>query len=147
MRVLRISNPAALALAEMQELLQAAFASGRPVDAATALRGLEPLLGRPQLAFLVAFDDEFKPRGLAIVTFPTTPLAPAPQVYHFYFKGPAKLRQLLVDAVVEVTTEMGYNRFQAANWNVGQDAAFKRLFRRAGKAKELGTAFEFEVGK
>ena len=142
----RIENPAAFGVPAIVRLFGQAFAAGYPAPAPQVIMEMRRLIGMESLAVFYGSVDA-EPRALAIVMVPSSPLFPLPQVYHFFNKGPARLRNLLLDAMVDWTREKGYTGLMVANWTGQSDEKFERGFRRIGSFERIGSAYKIEVAK
>ncbi len=145
-QVARLNNPQALLAPPMQELFRKAF-DGNPMIA-----GIDEvpeeyvrLLANPNVGFFVGVEKgEFK--GLVLVELPGSPLAKMPNVLHFANFGTSKLRDALVQAALDFIVQAGYTRFATINLTGRGDAVHKRLFKKVGEAKALGSVLEYRIG-
>jgi len=141
--IIRLRNPEALALQPIRDLFARAFESQTPVSFEVFMPAIEPYLSSPDVAVLVGREDNAY-KAVTIALMPGSALFPFPQVYHFYNEGSAKLRNRLIDALVEWVKEQGYNSLHVAKWSDGPDKVWKRAFSRAGRFEKLGSTFRID---
>ena len=143
--IIRLVNPAAFEMVDIQQLVADAFADSYANDTDHIIDQLVRYVMNPNICILAGQED-LKWRALCIIT--PANFLPEPQVFHFYVDGSSNLRKALVDSMVEWIKGEGYNGFWTSNINgENKDAAFKRLFKRIGKAEKMGTIFRFEVNQ
>lgn len=139
----RVTSPRAFMLADLQSFVIKALASAPTMpDAHAALLELVEYIDQPAIGlFLVRQDDKFV--GLALVENNFSALSPGCHVLHFYNVGGAASRKLLIQAVIAFSQAGGLNKIRGFDIN-NRPAAFARLFRAAGPARELARIYEFE---
>ena len=142
--VIRLVHPASFQLIDIQNLVADAFESlDGTIDPDQLMGTLTSLVTNPDACILAAQED-MKWKGFVMITPALMFLEP--QVFHFYTAGSSKLRKAMIDSVVAWVKERGYNGFWTSNINGEEkDSAFKRLFKRAGPARKMGSIFRFEV--
>ncbi|MFN4261961.1 MAG: hypothetical protein ACK4RK_21990 [Gemmataceae bacterium] len=139
-----VRNAAAYVLPDIRRIVLRAFDSGSLVDPEDAVVELAANADNPHLqAMLWREDGEW--RGLAVVILPVSRLMPHASVLHFYNAGSAALRRAMVDKIVTVVRESGYDTIETLNLK-GKDAAFQRLWQPAGKVMRAGSYFTINVG-
>ena len=145
MTVIRLQNPNALASPEFRAFLKRSVQRGALISLDDLLQGLTQRLADPNFAVLVGFEDgQFQ--GLVLLGLPTSVWQPSPYIYHFYNGGKVALRDALLKAMVDFVVQAGYTKFLAVNLADRDFKAWAKVFRKAGKATELGRLVEFEVG-
>ena len=147
LQVARITNPKAMLAADVQALFRAAVAkspiAGGDFDAAAG--DFVDLVANPKIGVFVGVENgEF--RSLCIIGLPTDRLTPYPQVIHFYNRGSKELREAMVETGRRWIIENGYARFWLIQASGHSDKAWRKTFRRAGKAKTIGSVMEVEIG-
>lgn len=144
--IVPLVNPAAFDVEPVRDLFARAFAGDRPVAPEVARTELRKMVGTGRVKVLVGRSHPIRYAALAVVILPSSPLAPEPQVYHFFNDGPPELRRELISAVVETLKGAGYNAFRALNGNGFPEDVWKRLFRSAGDMEKIGTAYRIQFG-
>jgi len=140
-----LRNPAALATPEVGDLFARAFPPGGLLgEWKEAAPDFVPWVLSPHVRIILGAEGG-ELRGLAVVVLPNDKILPLPQVVHFFNDGSVKMRAALIDAVLDICREMGYDRFQAINGTAKPDSVWARTFRRAGAARRIGGILEFEV--
>lgn len=142
--VIRLIHPASFQMVDIQNLVSRAFESMKDTMNTDLLMDTMMKRATDPNVCVIAGQEDLKWKGLVIIN--DSVMYREPQVFHFYNKGSSKLRKALLDSMVEWVKERGYNGFWTSNINGTEtDSAFKRLFKRAGKPKKMGTVFRFEV--
>lgn len=141
--IIRVANPAALDLPEINDLLTEAFATNADIPPETALSELRRILTSPNVALFLAREGE-NYVSMALVFVPTTRFSSAVQVYHIFNRGGRRTLDALADAVVDITRKNGYDAIETVNTD-GRDMAFARLFGKAATPTIKGTLFRFEI--
>lgn len=144
--VFEVTNPDALDVPEFEEFARRVIKAYpfATVDLEDALSDLIMLITDPTVNVLAAVEGtEFK--GMAILVHQTDQFSPVPQVAHFHNEGRPKVKRELVNRVVEIVKDKGYNKFWAVNATATADSVWARAFHRAGKSNKIGSIMEFEV--
>lgn len=145
MTVLRIQNPLAYALPEVEALVHRAFDAQPSLAApAVALEELRRLAALPYLVVLMMREGE-RWTGMVIATLPMTRLQQTATVYHLYTET-STARGELSRELVSLLDDLGLQAFETVNLNGAQDKAFERLFRQYAKITKRGTLFRFDLG-
>lgn len=146
MTVIRLRNPAAFDLPEIQSLFVRAFDHPNYPPPDGIVSELKTTLRNPGLIVLVAHEDHVY-TSLAVMFLPATRLMDEPSVYHVYNEGSVGAKNRLVDAMVETLRENGYTSARTANQSAA-DPVFERVFRRAGTLTRLGSLYrvDFSTG-
>jgi hypothetical protein len=126
----RVTSPRAFMLADLQQFVIKALTTAPTMpDAHAALLELVEYIDQPAIGlFLVRRDDKFV--GLALVENNFSALSP-------------DSRKLLIQTVMAFSQAGGLNKIRGFDIN-NRPAAFARLFRAAGPARELARIYEFE---
>ena len=144
-QVVRLQNPKALDSPQFRAFLKRSVKRGALIGLDDLLQGLTERLPDPNFLALVGVEDgDF--RGLVLLGFPTNVWQSTPYVYHFYNEGKVTLRDALLKTMVDFIVQAGYTKFLAVNLSDRDFKAWAKVFRKAGKATELGRLVEFEVG-
>ena len=134
----------AKALDDIEFLFNDAFTTGIPSDASLIHDEIRTLITEDfTLVGVAREDDSFV--GLVVAFLPVDGFNAFPSVFQFYSVGSSKMRNMMIDAVVDWVKENGYNKFLASNFTKRPDCLWKRLFRRAGKLEKVGSIFMFEL--
>jgi hypothetical protein len=154
-KVFRLQNSEALDLPEIEELFRKAFPGDEhfaPYDDARDEFKFA-IQRNPNIAIHVGVEDG-EPRGLSVTTLPGGKLVLRPSVVHFYVGradrggASAELRKAMQDAIVNYIGSHGYTKFEAVcpHTSPKRVAAWRRLFRRGGKAEQVGSIERFTIG-
>lgn len=140
--VIRLRNPNAFLLPEVEELIQTAM---KNVPYKTPREKLVESVMEDHLALLMAREgDDWK--GMAWVDSGAWKSDGVATVLHFYSTGGKHVREALIKAVVEFAREAGAEKLLA--WDMNRKAgAFARIFRSAGPVKEVMRAYEFDLSR
>lgn len=139
--ILRMRNPAALAIPEIEQLIEDAFAN---VACRAAKNALPESLEEERTAlFLARIGPTWK--GLAWVRNSGREDDKSALVLHFFCRRAGRgVREALVKAVVDFAKEGGMDTLMA--WDINRKArAFQRIFKSAGPSKEVVRAYEFDL--
>ena len=131
---------------EIINLFDKAFASELPSDGNSVIGELMDIVEEDYTLVGVAREDG-NLVGLTIAFLPVDDFNKFPVIYQFYSVGSSKMRNMMIDAVVDWVKENGYNKFLASNFTKRPDCLWKRLFRRAGKLEKVGSIYTFDVGQ
>lgn len=153
-RVVRMQNPQALLLPEVEDLWRKAFDSVETLPAYDEAKDeIADAITLPNFAAFVGVEEgQF--RGLLLICLPATKFAMHPLILHFYVGradrggASAKLRKDMIKTGVDFMASEGYTTFQAM-WPWTEEkkiAGLKRLFRHGGKAQEIGRIVRFTIG-
>lgn len=143
--VVQVRNPVAFQNDKGLAFLAEAMASQPLADFEKGQEELFKLISAPNVGVFIGAEKGAL-KGLVLAVLPTDKLTPIPHVFHFYNKGSAGLRDALVKATVDFFLQEGYTSFWAVNTAGDDDEAYMKLFRKAGKAKRLGSFLEFKIG-
>lgn len=139
--IIRVRNPAAFLIPEIELLIDDAFAN---VTCDAARNALPESIREDHVAlYLARIDDEWK--GLAWVRLSTRDDDKSATVLHFYCRKAGRgVREALVKAVVDFAKAGGMETLMA--WDINKKPrAFQKLFRSAGPSKEVVRAYEFDL--
>ena len=155
----RIRTSDALHDPDVVSLFDRAFAAELPADSDSILSELETIIEEDYTLVGIARErncfttihpvtgKDYDLVGLVITFLPVDGFNKFPVVYQFYSVGSNKMRNMMIDAVVDWVKENGYNKFLASNFTKRPDCLWKRLFRRAGKLEKVGSIYMFDVGQ
>lgn len=138
---MRVRNPAALVIPEIEQLVNDAFAN---VGYKAAKNHLPESIPEDHVGFFLArADGEWK--GLAWVRNSQRDDDKSALVLHFFCRRAGRgVREALVKAVVDFAKEGGMDTLVA--WDINRKArAFQRIFKSAGPSKEVVRAYEFDL--
>lgn len=144
-KVARIVNPEAFSTEAVQTLFKRAFKGSLLPGLDEAPAEYVQLMMSPLNAFFVG-AEEGEMQALAIVMLPPCKLALGPQVFHFASFGSAKLKDAVIQAVVDFVLKSGYTSFWALNLSKKQNAVWARAFKKAGQINMVGSIAEFKIG-
>lgn len=141
--LIRIINPRALLLPDLQSFVLKALSTAALIeDAAAATFEMIDLIASPSYGlFVVREGTEYK--GLAIVESCQSTFTTGCVVIHFYSKGTAETRKALMQAVRDFATVNGHHKIWGFDTN-HKPRAFARLFKAMGTPKSVGEVFQFE---
>jgi len=141
--ILRMRNPAALSIPEIEKLVDDAF--GNVTNRAARNHLPESIQDANVGVFLARLGSEWK--GLAWVRNSTREDDPSAVVLHFFCRKAGRgVREALVGAVVDFAKGGGMETLMA--WDMNRKArAFQRIFKSAGPSKEVVRAYEFDLSQ
>jgi hypothetical protein len=142
-----LEDPAYLAAAPVRDLFDRAFSHNPKFFPGGFLHIVEDivrLIESPNAEVILGVEDGI-PKALCIILFPTTALAPAPQVLHFYNEGSLALRKILTKRSIDILQARGYVKFWGINATESSDSVWARTFRLAGKPTRIGSMVEFDT--
>lgn len=145
-RIARITDPNHLMISEVIDLFNEAFSSADvlPGDFIEYLPEFSKMVTLKRICILLGEEGGVL-AGLAVVILPSDRLVPLPQVYHFYNRGSAKMRDCLIEGVVDFVRKGGYKRFRAINLSGRSNDAWKKVFKKAGSIRPVGDIMEFSI--
>ncbi len=144
-KVVRIVNPEAFATEAVQTLFKRASKGALLPGLEEAPAEYVQLMMSPLSGFFIGAEDG-EMKALAIVMLPPSKLALGPQVFHFASFGSAKLKDAVIQAVVDFVLKSGYTSFWAVNLSRKQNAVWARAFKKAGQINVVGSIAEFKIG-
>lgn len=147
--LLRVQNPRAFVLPALSGFLLKALESSPLIeDPQAALLELVDYIAHDHAGlFVVRRANDYNGYvAFALAEYSGSALSPACVVLHFYNKGPAEARNLLVDAVVGFARHHGTAKIWGIDVNQ-QPEAFVKLFEAAGPATPVGQLFEFDLSE
>lgn len=142
--IIRVRNPAAFLIPEIQQLVEDALATIPSRQAKVARNILPETVSEDETGlYLARIDGEWK--GLAWVRNSDREDDKSALVLHFYCRKAGRgVREALVEAVVNHAREGGMETLTA--WDLNRrPRAFQRIFRSAGPSKEVIRAYEFDL--
>lgn len=146
--IIRLRNANALHLPEIANLVREAFTSRRnvvPFERMTQ-KFYQSIEDDNHAIFLARRGQQFTWDGLAWLDLAAWKDDGIAVVLHFYATGGRDVREALVEALV--TTAKAHGADRLFTWDANhKPAAFPRLFRSAGPAKEVMRAYEFDLSQ
>lgn len=140
--VFRVTNRAAFTqLESLRKLLTVAF---EPLYGTGTKDAIEFLAANCETFGVFVGLDGVELCALTICILPDSPLMAVPQVLASLNTGPEEAMTAVHQAMLAFCSDAGYNRLWCINQSGHSDAAFKRQFKYAGKAKTLGSLLEFK---
>lgn len=147
MEVIRVRNPAALNLPDVQALwrraLDKAHFAGGNFD--LALGEFKAMVGHEKAGIFLGFEED-SPKGLFIIS-PTYPLFPIPQVWHAYNEGKPALARLMMIRGIEFLRSEGYTKVHAGNGTGIPADVWQRVFRLKDNLKTVCTMYEIDLNE
>lgn len=143
--VTRVESPEIYLVPSVQAFLREVFPAGHPMFMPGYEKEPELLVEKLRDAEVLLGSENGKLSGMVVILFPEEESGEPAQIAHFYNKGSADLRRQLIDAAVEILKENGHMKFWTTNLTGRPDSVWARTFKRAGKARKLGTLMEVEL--
>lgn len=142
MRVLRITNPSAMDLEPMQDLL--GEVSDQVIDSPSKddmLDWFRKNLEDDRVCLLVATEGGLRFQGLAVLSFFTDLWNPYPWAGAFYSRK-RDARKALAEEMRRIVAEAGFDRVRAINGTGASDRAYATLWRQVATVRVVGPAVE-----
>lgn len=139
--VVQVVQPFVFRMPEIIDLIERAFKGSMVEDIDNLILELQKFIVLDYAALFIG-QENLKWNALTVIM--RSNLLKDPQVFHFYCSGSSKLRRKLMQESLDWIKNQGYNGFWTSNMS-GRETAFKRLFKKAGEAKKIGTIYKFEV--